>query len=103
MFRLSHIIIRSKNYPIEIEKLIEDNMSLLLANLIILFSNWVSVDGIVVSLLHHNCSQNLSCCGRLEARSEMRACARSLSTEQKKPRNFHISINVSLKQHNHTN
>ena len=64
-------------YPIEIEKLIEGSMSLLLANeaekliednmelvfskLIILFASCVSVQGIVVSLLHHNCSRNRSC------------------------------------------
>ena len=103
MFRSSNIIIRTEFYPIEIEKLIEDNMALVFANFISLFSSCVSVDGIVISLLHHNCSRNLSCCGRPEARSDMRACACSLSNKQKKARDFHISVNVLFKQHNHTN
>ena len=83
MFSLTSVIIRTEIYPIEIEKQIENIMLLLLANLIILFSNCMSVDGIVVSLLHRNCSQNLSCCGRPEARSEMRARPHSLSNKPK--------------------
>ena len=83
MFSLTGVIIRTEIYPIEIEMLVEDTMALVFAKLIILFSSCVSVGGIVVSLLHHNCSRNRSCCGRPEARSEMRACAQSLSIKQK--------------------
>ena len=83
MFSLTSVIIRTEIYPIEYEKLVEDNMALFLAKLIILFSSCVSVCGIVVSILHHNCSRNRSCCGRPEARSEMRACAQSLTNKQK--------------------
>ena len=73
IFSLSNIIIRSEKYPIEIEKLIEANMALVFAKLISFFSSCVSVDGIVISLMHQNCSRNRSCCDRREARSEMRA------------------------------
>ena len=83
MFSLTGVIIRTEIYPIEIEMLVEDTIALVFAKLIILFSSCVSVGGIVVSLLHHNCSRNRSCCGRPEARSEMRACAQSLSIKQK--------------------
>ena len=83
MFSLTSVIIRTEIYPIEYEKLTEDDMALFLAKLIILFSSCVSVGGIVVSLLHHNCSRNRSCCARPEARSERRACAQSLSIKQK--------------------
>ena len=71
MFSLSNKIRRTEIYPIETEKLIEDNMALVLAKLINLFPSCVSVGGIVVSLLHHNCSQNRSSCGRTEARNEI--------------------------------
>ena len=36
MFSLTSVIIRTKIYPIEYEKLVEDNMALFLAKLIIL-------------------------------------------------------------------
>ena len=94
MFSLSNIIIQTEFLSIEIEKLIKDNMALVFTKLIILFSSCVSVGGNVVSLLHHNCSRNWSCCGRPEARSEMRACAQSLTNKQNKARDFHFSINV---------
>ena len=73
MFSQGNIIIRTEIYPLDIEKLTEDNMALVFAKLIILFSRCVSVGGIVVSQLHYNCMRNCSCCGRPEARSEMRA------------------------------
>ena len=71
MFSLSKKIRRIEIYPIGTEKLIEDNMALVLAKLTNLFPSCVSVGGIVVSVLHHNCSRNRSSCGRPEARSEM--------------------------------
>ena len=71
MLCLSNIITQTEIYPSEIEKLIEDNMVLVFAKLIIFFSDCVSVGGIVVPLLHHNCRRNRTCCGRPEARSEM--------------------------------
>ena len=83
MFSLTGVIIRTEIYPTEIEMLVEDTMALVFAKLIILISSCVSVGGIVVSLLHHNCSRNRSCCGRPETRSEMRACAQSRSIKQK--------------------
>ena len=73
MFSLSNITRRTEIYPIEREELIEDNMVIVFAKLIIWFSSCVPVGGIVVSLFHHNCSRNWSCSGRPEARSEMRA------------------------------
>ena len=93
MFTLGNKIKRSEIYPIEIEKQIEDNMALVFAKLIILYSSCVSVGRIVVSLLHNNCSRKRSCCGRPEARNEMRACPHSLSNKPKnKSRDFNISI-----------
>ena len=53
MFSLTSVIIRTEIYPIEIEKQIENIMSLLLANLIILFSNCMSVDW--MELWFHYC------------------------------------------------
>ena len=88
MFSLTNITIQTEIYPIEIENLIEDKMALVFAKLIILFSSCVTVGGSVVSLLYHKCSQNRSCCGRPEARSEMRACADSLSNKQKQSSRF---------------
>ena len=88
MFSLSNIITRTEICSNEIGKLIEDNMALVLAKLIILFSSCVSMGGIVVSLLQASFSRIFSCCGRPEARSEMGACASSLSTEQKKTSKF---------------
>ena len=45
MFSLTSVIIRTDFYPIEIEKLVEDNMALVFAKLIILFSSFVLVGG----------------------------------------------------------
>ena len=83
MFIISNIILQTEINSIEIEKLIKNNMALVFAKLIILFSSCVPVGGIVVSLLHHNCRRNYSCCGRPEARIKMRACAQALSNKQK--------------------
>ena len=83
MFSLSNIIIQTEIYPIEREKLIEDNMVIVFAKLIIWFSSCVPVGGIVVSLFHQNCDRNWSCSGRPEARSEKKAFPHSLSNKQK--------------------
>ena len=45
MFNLTSVIIRTEIFPIEYEKLVEDDMALFLAKLIILFSSFVSVGG----------------------------------------------------------
>ena len=82
MFCLSNIITRTEIYPSEIEKQIEDNMALVCGKLIIFFSSCVTVGGIVVSLLHYNCSRTRSCCGRPEARSEMRSVLNHYQTSK---------------------
>ena len=94
MFSLSNIIIRTEIYPNKIEMLSEDSMAFFFRKTDLLFSKCMSVDGIVVSLLHHNCSRNQSCCGRPEARSEMRSVLIHYETSKKKARGFHISNNV---------
>ena len=94
MFSLSNIITRNEFYSNESEKLKEDNMALVFAKLINLISSCVSVRGIVVSLLHHNCSRNRSCCARPEARNEMRAFPQSLSN---KPKNKGRELSISIK------
>ena len=88
MISLSNIIIQTEIYPNEIVKLIEDNMASVFAKLIIFFSRCVSMGGSVVSRLHHSCRRNRSCCGRVEARSEMRACAESLTNKKKESSSF---------------